>query len=211
LVKTAGSRATRFTNMPLADSRTGATRGAPANGGGRCWVAGRGHAPPEGGCGRWPAGALPRWLPFLVKQVLKQATTCFRTAMRVLRCVCVFFIDELRRAAARGAPTEVGLDRGGVYSNLYGQTQNFNGGRRPLLLQLRPRPAAGASVCLSTKPLPAGLLPTWQGGGARGQSLPRAARAARTAVSENVTGPAPRSAHSVRGFAGELLGAIKRI
>jgi hypothetical protein len=27
LVKTAGSRATRFTNMPLADSRTGATRG----------------------------------------------------------------------------------------------------------------------------------------------------------------------------------------
>jgi hypothetical protein len=64
------------TNMPLADSRTGATRGAPANGGGRCWVAGRGHAPPEGGCGRWPAGALPRWLSFLVKQVLKQATTC---------------------------------------------------------------------------------------------------------------------------------------
>jgi hypothetical protein len=46
-------------------------------------VAGRGHAPPEGGCGRWPAGALPRWLPFLVKQqVLKQATTCFRTAKR---------------------------------------------------------------------------------------------------------------------------------
>jgi hypothetical protein len=44
-------------------------------------VAGRGHAPPEGGCGRWPAGALPRWLPFLVKQVLKQATTCFRTAL----------------------------------------------------------------------------------------------------------------------------------
>ena len=69
------------TNMPLADSRTGAPRGAPANGGGRCWVAGRGHAPPEGGCGRWPAGALPRWLPFLVKQVLKQATTCFRTAL----------------------------------------------------------------------------------------------------------------------------------
>jgi hypothetical protein len=56
--------------------------GAPANGGGRCWVAGRGHAPPEGrGCGRWPAGALPRWLPFLVKQVLKQATTCFRAAL----------------------------------------------------------------------------------------------------------------------------------
>jgi hypothetical protein len=37
---------------------------------------------PEGGCGRWPAGALPRWLPFLVKQVLKQATTCFRTAVK---------------------------------------------------------------------------------------------------------------------------------
>ena len=59
----------------------GPPEGAPANGGGRCWVAGRGHAPPEGGCGRWPAGALPRWLPFLVKQVLKQATTCFRTAL----------------------------------------------------------------------------------------------------------------------------------
>ena len=68
------------TNMPLADSPHRGHQGAPANGGGRCWVAGRGHAPPEGGCGRWPAGALPRWLPFLVKQVLKQATTCFRTA-----------------------------------------------------------------------------------------------------------------------------------
>jgi hypothetical protein len=55
LVKTDGSRANRFTNMPLADSRPhrshqGAHR--PANGGGRCWVAGRGHAPPEGGL--WP-------------------------------------------------------------------------------------------------------------------------------------------------------------
>ena len=69
------------TNMPLADSPHRGHQGAPANGGGRCWVAGRGHAPPEGGCGRWPAGALPRWLPFLVKQVLKQATTCFRTAL----------------------------------------------------------------------------------------------------------------------------------
>jgi hypothetical protein len=87
----------------------------------------------------------------------------------------------------------------------------LNGGRRPLLLQLRPRPAAGVSVCLSKEPLPAGLLFTWQGGGARGQGVPRAARAARTAVSENVTGPAPRSVHSVRGFAGELLGTIKRM
>jgi hypothetical protein len=52
----------------------GPPEGALANAGGRCWVAGRGHAPPEGGCGRWPAGALPRWLPFLVKQVLKQAS-----------------------------------------------------------------------------------------------------------------------------------------
>jgi hypothetical protein len=68
-------------------------------------------------------------------------------------------------------------------------------------------------MCLSKEPLPAGLLPTWQGGGAgaRGQSVPRAARAAHTAVSENVTGPAPRSAHSVRGFAGQLLGTIKRM
>ena len=95
--------------------------------------------------------------------------------------------------------------------NRQGPEDNFNGGPCPLLLQLRPRPAAGVSVCLSKEPLPAGLLPTWQGGGARGQSVPRAARAARTAVSENVTGPAPRSAHSVRGFAGELLGTIKRM
>jgi hypothetical protein len=95
--------------------------------------------------------------------------------------------------------------------NLHGPEDNFNGCPCPLLLQLRPRPAAGVSVCLSKEPLPAGLLPTWQGGGARGQSVPRAARAARTAVSENVTGPAPRSAHSIRGFAGQLLGTIKRI
>jgi hypothetical protein len=67
---------------PLADSPHRGHQGAPANGGGRCWVAGRGHAPPEGGCGRWPARALPRWLPFLVKQVLKQTTTCFRTALK---------------------------------------------------------------------------------------------------------------------------------
>ena len=95
--------------------------------------------------------------------------------------------------------------------NRQGPGDNFNGGPCPLLLQLRPRPAAGVSVCLSKEPLPAGLLPTWQGGGARGQSVPRAARAARTAVSENVAGPAPRSAHSIRGFAGQLLGTIKRL
>jgi hypothetical protein len=95
--------------------------------------------------------------------------------------------------------------------NRQGPEDNLNGCPCPLLLQLRPRPAAGVSVCLSKIPLPAGLLPTWQGGGARGQSVPRAARAARTAVSENVAGPVPRSAHSVRGFAGQLLGTIKRM
>jgi hypothetical protein len=63
------------TNMPLADS-PGPPEGAPANGGGRRWAAGRGHAPPEGRFGRWPAGALPRGFVFS-KQILKQATTCF--------------------------------------------------------------------------------------------------------------------------------------
>jgi hypothetical protein len=65
--------------MPLADSRTKATRGRTCQ-----WreavLGGRaGPRPPRGGlC--WPVGALPRWLPFPVKQVLKQASTCLRTA-----------------------------------------------------------------------------------------------------------------------------------
>jgi hypothetical protein len=54
---------------------------------------------------------------------------------------------------------------------LHGQTQNFKGAA-PLLLQLRPRPAEGASVCLSKEPLPAGLLPTWQGGGFEAKACP---------------------------------------
>jgi hypothetical protein len=74
------------TNMPLADSpHRGHQQRAhlPMEGGGAGWPGGATRPqPPEGGCGRWPAGALPRWLPFLVKQVLKQAATCFRTATK---------------------------------------------------------------------------------------------------------------------------------
>jgi hypothetical protein len=38
----------------------------PMEGGGAGWPGGV-TRPYMGGCGRWPAGALPRWLPFLVK------------------------------------------------------------------------------------------------------------------------------------------------